>query len=200
LLSIPEIFEPFYTTKELGKGTGLGLSIVYGIIKQHNGFIDVYSEPEKGTTFKIYLPLIKGTQPIITEKAQLPAAPIGGGETILVAEDDATLRNLTSEVLKRFGYTVIAAVDGVDAVTKYVENRGKIQLLLLDMVMPKKSGKEIYDEIKKMGGEVKTVFTSGYPKDFVNTGDPIGEGYDLIMKPVSPQNLLRKIREILDKD
>jgi signal transduction histidine kinase len=147
------IFEPFFTTKEVGKGTGLGLAVVYGIIKQHGGHISVYSEPGTGTTFRIYLPLIAtgGTGD------EVPAAleqPVRGTETVLLAEDNDSVRNMTEAVLKEFGYTVITAVDGVDALNKYQENMDTIQLLLFDLIMPKKGGKEAYDEIRKIRPDI----------------------------------------------
>ena len=137
------IFEPFFTTKELGRGTGLGLAIVYGIIKQHKGYINVYSEPGEGTTFKIYLPLIK---PGIEEiRPEVTTSPERGTETILLAEDDEEVRLFTKEVLEDFGYRVIAAVDGKDAIEKFMVNKDKIHLLLFDVIMPKENGKEAYE-------------------------------------------------------
>ena len=161
------IFEPFFTTKELGRGTGLGLAMVYGIIKQHDGFINVYSEPEKGTTFKIYLPLIKSA--VEESVGATPAAyPKGGTETVLVAEDDQAVRKLTMNVLERFGYKVIAAEDGEEAIKKFKENKKEIQLLLLDVIMPKKNGKEVYEEIKKNQSPYqnyifKRLYSESYP-------------------------------------
>jgi CheY-like chemotaxis protein len=191
------IFEPFFTTKEVGKGTGLGLAMVYGIIKQHDGCINVYSGPDKGTTFKIYLPLIK----LSVEEVRLADIPIikGGTETILIAEDDAQVRGLTKEVLEGYGYKVMEAVDGDDAIKIFNENKDKIQLLFLDVVMPKKNGKEVYDEITKIRPDIKAIFTSGYPADIIHKKGIIEEGSNFILKPMLPDELLRKVRDVLDK-
>ncbi len=193
-----KIFEPFFTTKEVGKGTGLGLAMVYGIIKQHNGYINVYSEPGKGTTFRIYLPIIKAKIEEVREPVS--AAPLQGGtETILAAEDDAALRKLTRTVLEAYGYNVIMAEDGEDAVNKFKENKEKIQLCILDMIMPRKSGKEAYDEIRKIQPDIKVLFASGYTADKIHKEKMIEEGLEFILKPVSPKDLLKKVREMLDK-
>lgn len=191
------IFEPFFTTKEVGKSTGLGLSIVYGIIKQNNGYINVYSEPGQGTIFKIYLPLVKSK---ITEKKE-KVSPIiqKGTETVLVAEDDAQARELISEVLSVSGYTVIEAEDGEDAVKVFFENRDKIQLLIIDVIMPKKNGKEVYDEIRKISPEIKAIFTSGYDANVIHKKGILEEGLNFISKPISPNKLLLEVREVLDK-
>ncbi len=191
------IFEPFYTTKETGKGTGLGLSIVYGIIKQHNGEVNVYSEPGKGTTFKIYLKLIDTR--IEGTKVSAPAIPVGGTETILIAEDDAVVRKLVKGILEEHGYTVIEATDGEDAVARFTENKDSVQLLLLDVVMPRKNGKEAYEEIHRIKENVPVLFTSGYTADIINKNGSLEEGMNFITKPVTPQLLLSKVREILDK-
>ncbi len=192
------IFEPFFTTKELGRGTGLGLAMVYGIVKQHNGFINVYSELEKGTTFKIYLPLIKSE----AEEA-VSAAPAvyteRGTETVLVAEDDQAVRKLTMDILERFGYKVIASEDGQDAIEKFMDNKENIKLLLLDVIMPKKNGKEVYEEIKKINPGIKTIFLSGYTANLIHKKGILKKGLDFILKPVSPKELLRKVREALDR-
>jgi two-component system cell cycle sensor histidine kinase/response regulator CckA len=192
-----KIFEPFFTTKEFGKGTGLGLSIVYGIIKQHNGHITEYSEPGMGTTLKIYLPLVKS-------KAEEPKAaevmtPKGGTETILVTEDNKEVRALTKAVLEEFGYKVIEAVDGEDGINKFIENKDTIQLVMLDVVMPKKSGKEASIAIKTIRPDVKILFTSGYTADIIQRKDILEEEADFVTKPVTPHDLLTKIREMLDK-
>lgn len=190
------IFEPFFTTKELGKGTGLGLAMVYGIIKQHDGYIDVYSEPGKGTTFRIYLPLIEAEAGERKSADTFPAKR--GTETVLVAEDDASVRNLTREVLERAGYRVIVAADGEEAVRKFLENREAVALLVFDMVMPKKSGKDAYREIRKVRADMKVMFMSGYSPDLLQRDGIIEKGMNFFPKPISPGDLARRVREILD--
>ena len=155
------IFEPFFTTKEVGKGTGLGLAVVYGIIKQHEGAINVYSEQGRGTIFQIYLPLIAGLEN--ETKSSVAERPTGGTETILLAEDDENVRNLTRAVLEDFGYHVIIAKDGQDAVNKYIESKDRIRLLLFDIIMPKKTGKEAYDAIRTVTPGVKALFLADMP-------------------------------------
>jgi len=190
------VFEPFFTTKEVGKGTGLGLSIVYGIVKQHDGYITVESEPGKGTTFWLYLPLVIAT----LEEAKLSrnGVPEGGRATILVAEDDDGVRNLARAVLEGFGYTVIAAVNGDDALMQFAEHKDEVQLLLLDVIMPKKSGKTVYDEIAKTHPGIKVLFTSGYAKEIIHQKGILENRYNFISKPVSPGDLLQKVKEVLD--
>jgi PAS domain S-box-containing protein len=195
--TIKKIFEPFFTTKDVGKGTGLGLAIVYGIVKQHSGFINVYSEPGKGTTFKIYLPLIKAD-----EKVEAPAEPErakGGSETILVAEDDKSLRDLVSSVFREFGYQVIEAKDGEEALHKFQESQDAIDLVVLDVVMPKMNGKEVGDAIKKMRPQIKLLFQSGYPLESIQQKGLLDVGEFYVNKPISPHELLKKVREVLDK-
>jgi polar amino acid transport system substrate-binding protein len=192
------VFEPFFTTKEVGKGSGLGLAMVYGIVKQHNGYINCYSEPGKGTTFKIYLPLSLG-EAGGEESPPATSAPIGGTETILVAEDDDDVRKLTKDVLEKFGYTVIGAANGEEAVNIFRENEGKIHLLLLDVIMPKKNGKEAYEEIKRIRPAIKALFISGYTANIIHKRGFIEEGLEFILKPVSPTELLRKVRKVLEK-
>jgi PAS domain S-box-containing protein len=191
------IFEPFFTSKEVGKGTGLGLSIVFGIIKQHNGDIVVYSEPGKGTVFKIYLPLSRGLEAEQSEPIPLPS-PKGGDETILMSEDNEQVRHLVKTVLQDAGYTVIAA-DSEDAVRIYEKNRESVRLLLLDVVMPKKSGKAVYDDIKKIQPDIKALFMSGYTASVINKSGVLDAGIDFIAKPISPDELLRKVRKVLDQ-
>ncbi|MGC2063379.1 MAG: response regulator, partial [Thermodesulfovibrionales bacterium] len=177
---------------------GLGLAMAYGIIKQHNGYINAYSEPGKGTSFRIYLPAIKSEEEVIVNTAIEPLAS-RGNETILVAEDDSAIRILFSMVLQTYGYKVILAEDGEDAINKFMDNKDKIQLVMLDMIMPKKSGKEAYEIIKKIRPDMKTLFSSGYTADRIDKDTMFKEGFDFIMKPVSPKDLLKKIREVLDK-
>ncbi len=191
------IFEPFFTTKEVGKGTGLGLAIVYGIIKQHNGYITVYSEPGKGTTFRIYLPVVEAKIEGIEPGEAFFLA--GGNETILLAEDEKEVRGLTKTVLEEFGYKVIEAVDGDDAIIKFIENKDKIQLLILDVVMPKKNGKEAYNAIRNIRSDIKTIFTSGYNEEIIHKSGIIENGLNFISKPFVPIEFLKIIRGILDK-
>lgn len=192
------IFEPFFTTKEVGRGTGLGLSIVYGIVKQHNGYILCESEPGKGTTFKIYLPLIAGEAPKKEDAALLHST--GGTETVLVAEDDTVVRALIKEILVLHGYSVVEASDGEEAISRYRENRDAIQLLLLDVLMPGKGGKEVYDEIRRERPDVKIIFTSGYTADVISKKGIFDHGVGFISKPVAPTELLKKVRAALDGD
>jgi len=193
-----KIFEPFFTTKGIGEGTGLGLAISYGIIKQHNGYIKVYSEIGKGTTFKIWLPVIEAAAEKKME-AEALSYPKGGTETILVAEDDASLRKLSRIVLESSGYTVITAEDGEGAITKFMENRERINLVMLDMIMPKKNGKEVGETIRKVSPRTKILFASGYTMDIIKTRELTESGFDFLLKPVVPRDLLKKVREILDR-
>lgn len=191
-----KIFEPFFTTKEPGKGTGLGLSIVYGVIKQHNGSIMVYSEPDKGTTFRIYLPVLATTT---VEAVQVEmAVPVGGTETILIAEDSEEVRRLTKRMLEGFGYTVIEAVDGEDCLRKFAASGEDIQLVILDVIMPRMSGKEAGDEIRRINPQMKILYTSGYTADIVARKGILEEGTDFISKPATPHDLLSRVRTILD--
>ena len=192
-----KIFEPFFTTKGIGEGTGLGLAISYGIIQQHGGHIKVYSEPGQGTVFKIYLPLSEEESPP-DKKTDADVSVTGGNETVLVAEDDASLRKLTRTVLESFGYSVISAEDGEDAITKFMENRERISLVLLDMIMPKKSGKEVREAIIKVDPRMKVLFVSGYAMDNITYKELAETGFDFIHKPFRPRNLLGKVRELLD--
>ncbi|MGO9953167.1 MAG: cache domain-containing protein [Dissulfurispiraceae bacterium] len=192
-----KIFEPFFTTKEPGKGTGLGLAMVYGIIKQHGGYINVYSEPGNGTTFKIYLPSTQAKEDILPGGLHEPE-PRGGTETILVAEDDENIRLLSQTILTQNGYEVISAKDGEDAVNKFIDHKNEIQLVIIDMIMPRKSGKEAYDEIKTFRPYIKVLFSSGYTGDRIDNSILRNEDCSFINKPVSPNDLLRKVRELLD--
>ncbi len=192
------IFEPFFTTKEQGKGTGLGLSMVYGIVKQHNGLITVYSEKDKGTIFRIYLPIIKPHQESVEEEKQAITLVQRGTETVLLAEDDASLRKLSATVLTHFGYTVIEAVDGEDAVNKYSVNKDSIHLVILDAIMPKKNGKEAYDAIKQLQPDSKVIFVSGYTADIFDKRGIPDKKLNFLSKPFAPLDLAKKVREVLD--
>ncbi|MEK6791981.1 MAG: PAS domain S-box protein [Deltaproteobacteria bacterium] len=192
-----KIFEPFFTTKELGKGTGLGLAIVYGIIKQHNGFINVYSEPGRGSVFKIYLPL--AALPAEEPRAKVHAAMKGGTETILLAEDEAEVRQVTRNMLEEFGYRVIEAANGEEAYAKFAEHKESIGLVILDVIMPRKNGMEAYDEIKRLKPDARALFVSGYAADTALAEYVAAGKVDFMSKPVAPGDFLRKIREVMDR-
>jgi two-component system, cell cycle sensor histidine kinase and response regulator CckA len=190
------IFEPFFTTKELGKGTGLGLAMAYGVVKQNNGFINVYSEVGKGTTFRIYLPEVTSTvEQRADEKIQ---SPLGGTETILLVEDDQALRKLAVTLLDKYGYSVIDAIDGDDALARFKEHKESIDLLITDVVIPKRSGIEVFEEIRKFNPEMKVLFLSGYAKDITQNKGILDTNVNFLQKPISPNTLLKKIRDILD--
>jgi len=192
------IFEPFFTTKEVGKGTGLGLSVVYGIVKQHDGSVTVYSEPGQGTTFRIYLPIIASGMTEATEPAG-EEHPVGGTETILFAEDDKRVLDITAQILRDFGYTVITAIDGDDAVKKFTDNKNIIQLLLFDLIMPNKTGKDAYNEIRKIRPDIKVIFSSGYDPDLIRQKAQLDLNTPVIFKPAPLATLLKKIRSVLDE-
>jgi PAS domain S-box-containing protein len=193
---LEKIFEPFYSTKKVGEGTGLGLSIAYGIIKQHSGSIMVSSEPGKGTTFNIYLPLFEGHAS--EEKPKTPAPHVSGMKTLLVAEDEAIVRCFLKRMLEKAGYKVIVADDGEGAVARFREN-DDVSLVLSDVVMPGKNGKQVLEEIRKLKPGIKVLFISGYAADVIQDQGMFDEGTDLIQKPFDKNVLLRKVREILDR-
>ena len=192
-----KIFEPFYTTKEMGKGTGLGLAVVYGIIKDHQGFIRVNSEPGKGTVLTVYLPLIENERRNNQESPGLER-PRGGRETILLAEDDATVRELFARVLTQFGYTVVEAMNGEEAVHLFAQRQGAIDLVLFDLVMPKMNGKEAFETIQRLQPDIKAIFISGYAPENIQLKELLDLHIEILPKPVSPKNLLRTIRDLLD--
>jgi nitrogen-specific signal transduction histidine kinase len=192
-----KIFDPFFTTKEVGKGTGLGLSIVYGVVKQHNGFINVYSEPGKGTAFRVYLPLA-GTEICVEEAGNpLELSPMGN-ETVLLVEDDKSIQMLAESILKQFGYGVILADDGVEAIEQFRKYSGNIDIIIIDMIMPRKSGKEAYEEISRMRPGVKVIFISGYSPDLLQDRGILASGEEVLIKPFRPLDLVRKVRSLLD--
>jgi two-component system cell cycle sensor histidine kinase/response regulator CckA len=191
------IFEPFFTTKEVGKGTGLGLAIVYGIVKQHNGYINVYSEPGQGTTFRIYLPLTNFTPGKRDCDNQFPIR--GDGETILLIEDSEDIRTILITILKEYGYRVIDAADGEKGVEMFLNHHDEIDLLLLDIIMPRKNGRETFDAIRAFKPDVKALFMSGYAADVISCKGIDTEGLELLSKPFSPFALLAKIRNVLDR-
>jgi two-component system cell cycle sensor histidine kinase/response regulator CckA len=191
------MFDPFFTTKEVGRGTGLGLAICYGIIKQHGGHIECRSEPGRGTTFLIYLPFVKEVAEDIEPAETLPLT--GGSETILVAEDDPETMSVTSEILTEFGYTVIPAVDGEEAVAIYRDHWQEIGLSLLDAVMPRKRGYEAFEDIRRINPDARVLFMSGYSEESTAQGHLIKKANGFMSKPLEIHDLLRKVREALDR-
>ncbi len=190
------IFEPFFTTKETGKGTGLGLAVVHGIVKQHNGYINVYSEAGKGTAFRIYLPLTEHAVEGTIKESTVPVKR--GNETILVAEDEQSLRKLTKIMLESAGYRVLTAKDGKEAADIYKEHAGEIDLVVLDVIMPVMNGEEAFGEMRRLNPSLKALFMSGYTRDTISDHG-IAEGqYSFVQKPVRLEPLLSKIREVLN--
>ncbi len=193
-----KIFDPFFTTKDIGEGTGLGLSIVYGIVKDHSGFIIVDSEEGRGTTFVIYFPVIEAAVREIKSEKKLDLR--GNSETILVADDEESIRHSTKAILIDYGYNVIDAVDGKDAVEKFIQNQDKVSLLILDSVMPEKNGKDAYEEICSINPSIKAIFTSGYPAESFGKKHKPGEKNELLLKPVMPDVLLSTIKSALSSE
>jgi PAS domain S-box-containing protein len=192
-----QVFEPFFTTKDVGKGTGLGLSVVYGIIRQHGGYINIQSELGKGTEVNIYVPVSDDLpEKVENDKAREPVA--GGTEKILVAEDSENIRSLLEAVLVKAGYRIILAEDGEEAMRLFRENADEVDLLLLDVIMPKQDGRSVYDAARRLRGDVKAVFMSGYSEDIIHDKGLLKEELDFLQKPVSPSELLRKVRQVLD--
>lgn len=191
------IFEPFFTTKEVGKGTGLGLAAVYGIIKQHGGEISVTSEANTGTTFKIYLPLIsRDAQDDIGADQEEPL--LGGTETILLAEDDGLVRSMATTFLTDYGYAVVEAENGEEAVKKFLEHQDNIDLLLFDLIMPKMNGLDACAEIQKIRPGIKALIASGYLPELQEINAVPRDGISLVEKPYNPRVLLQKVRSLLD--
>ena len=190
------IFEPFFTGDESGEKKGLGLSVVYGIVKQHGGFIDVESKKGTGTTFKIYLPVA-----LESVKPQKPAETglEGGNETVLVAEDEPALRSVAAAVLKTLGYNVYLAADGMEALTILKEKVGEIDMVLLDVSMPVMNGVDAFREMKKVRADLPVLFVTGYSLDGIQTNFIFEEGYEAIHKPYTLHALGKKIREVLEK-
>ena len=192
------IFEPFFTTKEKGKGTGLGLSTIYGIVKQSGGYVWVYSELNKGTSFKIYFPRIDEVE---KDKKNIPekGKSLTGSETILIVEDEEIVRELIYESLNKFGYDLIEAENGKKALQCCKTDSEKpIQLLITDVIMPDIGGSELAKKLEKLKPDMKVLFISGYTDDAIVHHGVLDEGVAFLQKPFSPQTLVKKVREILD--
>jgi two-component system cell cycle sensor histidine kinase/response regulator CckA len=196
--TLDRIFEPFFTTKDTGKGTGLGLATVYGIVSQHGGFLHVYSEVGMGTTFRVYLPVTPSAErtPAGVENSR-PAR--GGAETILIAEDHEGLRELARETLANLGYDILLASDGEEAVRVFQANRDRVDLLLLDVVLPKMNGPEAYARISAEKEDVPVIFATGYSPEMALLHDALERGLTVLQKPYVPRELAQRVRETLDR-
>ncbi len=194
---LPRIFEPFFTTKEPGKGTGLGLATVFGIVKQHRGWLKVDSKPGSGTTFQVFLPA-STVAPATAAAAALPK-PRGGSETILLVEDEAGVRKITLTLLARHGYTVLEAANGVEALKVWQENRASVKLLLTDLVMPAGvSGQQLAKTLQADKPDLKVVYTSGYSAGIAGREIQLQAGENFVQKPFRPDDLLKTVRSCLD--
>jgi PAS domain S-box-containing protein len=195
--TIDKIFEPFFTTKEIGRGTGLGLATVYGIVKQNNGFINVYSEPGKGTTFKIYI--ARHPDLILKLPAESPAAvPVGHGEIILVVEDEPSILKLAKRILEDLGYSVLTVESPNQAIHLVEEHQSQINLLITDVVMPEMNGKELSERLHETCPGLKTLFMSGYTANVIAHRGVLDKGINFIQKPFSVESMGVKVREALD--
>lgn len=196
---MPRIFEPFFTTKDVGKGTGLGLATVYGIVQQHQGWVNVYSEIGQGTTFRVYLPRLARAAVLQYRQASL-ADLAGGKETILLVEDEPSLRALARKFLTRLGYQILEASSGLKAMEVWEQNRNHISLVLTDMVMPDGvSGHELAQRLRKKNPRVKIIYTSGYSAEIAGQEIPLEEGVNFLPKPFTPSDLARAVRKSLDE-
>jgi two-component system, cell cycle sensor histidine kinase and response regulator CckA len=197
--TLSHIFEPFFTTKEIGKGTGLGLATVYGIVRQHQGWIEVQSAVGKGTAFTVYLPISTKARPKTT--ASGPGSTPGGHETILVVEDEAPLRELVQEILQKKGYTVLEAATGAQALQVWSTHKDAVHLLLTDLMMPEGiSGRQLADTLLAEKPNLKVIYTSGYSVDVVSSGFVFNEGINFLQKPYQPEALTQIVRDCLDRD
>ncbi len=192
------IFEPFFTTKEMGKGTGLGLATVYGTVKQSDGFINVYSEPGKGSTFRIYLPVPPGSRQRGGTGRDGKAEPARGVETVLLVEDDGAMLTLTTRMMERLGYRVLSAQTPGDAIRLAREHEGEVQLLVTDVVMPELNGRELARQLHTLYPSMGTLFISGYTANVIAHHGVLDEGIHFLQKPFGMQSLAKKLREALE--
>ncbi len=191
------VFEPFFTTKEQGKGTGLGLATVYGIVKQSGGYVWVYSEPGRGATFKVYLPRVD--EPVETPDTAPAEQPVEGGrETVLLAEDDPSVREIVAQVLAQKGYRVLRAPDGQTALMMARGHGAEIHLLVTDLVMPGMTGRELAEALTVERPDLRVLYMSGYTDDAVVRHGVLDAGMQYLQKPFAPRALASKVREILD--
>jgi CheY-like chemotaxis protein len=192
------IFEPFFTTKPKDKGTGLGLSTVYGAVKQNRGSIEVCSEPDRGTTFKIYFPRID--EAVSRSSGSIPKVELpSGSETVLFVEDEVTVREAAIDILEYLGYRVLQAPNGIEALAVAEAHEGPIDLLMTDVIMPGMTGHELAGRLVQQYPELKVLFSSGYTSDVIGHHGVLDEGVNFISKPFTPQTLAGKLREVLDE-
>jgi CheY-like chemotaxis protein len=196
--TLAHIFEPFFTTKEIGKGTGLGLATVYGIVKQHQGWVEVESELGRGTTFKVFLPATCKALPAADARKKMPAP--GGHETILVVEDEPALRELVQEILEKKGYRVLQASTGTRALHLWQRHKSEVKLLLTDMMMPEGiSGRELADRLVAEKPDLKLIYSSGYSLDVVSPDFTSRERIHFLQKPYDPETLAQMVRDCLNE-
>src|SRR5438093_3784420 len=193
--TLARVFEPFFTTKPLGIGTGLGMAMVYGLVKQHKGFVHLYSEIGQGTTAKVYLPAVYHRAPPL-EAVDDEILP-GGTETILLVEDDPTMRSGAQELLEKVGYRVLAAVDGAQGLTMYRAHRAELRLVLTDVIMPKLSGFQLYEAIRRDSPALKVLFTSGFPAPNYRKTVGLDAAVAFVTKPWTASELLGRVRTLL---
>jgi CheY-like chemotaxis protein len=194
--TLRKVFEPFFTTKEIGKGTGLGLSTLYGIVKQNRGFVNVYSEPGQGTTFKIFLPRFYNiADPVQTTISPEPIKM--GQETSLLVEDEPTILDMTTKMLERLGYSVLAANTPGEAIRLAEKHSGDVHLLMTDVIMPGMNGQDLAKKLLSIYPDLKHLFMSGYTADIISHHGVLDDGVPFIQKPFSVTNLSAKIRKVL---
>jgi len=195
---LEKIFDPFFTTKEAGKGTGLGLSTVRSIVKSHGGFINVYSEQGKGTSFKVYLPAVE--QDSKARDESIPEGiPMGEGELILIVEDEISVRDITRQILESYGYLVVTALDGAEALALYIERKGEIRLVITDMMMPYMDGAATIRAIRKIDPKACVIATSGLMiSEYAKEAKSLG-AQKFLAKPFTAETLLQTLREMLGR-
>jgi CheY-like chemotaxis protein len=196
---IDRIFEPFFTTKEIGKGTGIGLSTVIAIVKSHGGFVNVYSELGKGTTFKVYLPAMEPSSEARKKKTELTSLPQGNGETVLIVDDETSILTITKQTLEAFGYRILTASDGAEAVAVYAEHEDEIAVVLTDVSMPIMDGTATIRALKRVNPSIKIIATSGLHANAGVTTASGGGVKHFLTKPYTAATLLKTLRAILDE-
>jgi CheY-like chemotaxis protein len=202
--TLQQVFDPFYTTKEMSRGTGLGLASAYGIIKNHDGIIEVFSQSGKGARFEIYLPVFNKKTSVPHDGPEHESGEIGealkGNETVLLVDDEDVIIDVTDQMLANLGYRVLTARNGQEALQVYANSESRIDIVVLDLIMPGVSGSQTYDRLKRLDPAARVLFCSGYSID-VQAAAIFERGVDgFIQKPFGAVELTRKIREILERD